>query len=178
MSPHVVGLVMEWWRASGPRSLDRLDTLSQHFAAQYGLDRAEVYRAACAKVQAWERAEMPALPSQKGQWAMTRAEQIDAILAAARQPCLPIVVSSDGKGFSFLHANGTRVGTIRATREDKATEWKGAETTKAARFRMELETMDAPALARQVAYWIEGGKDAGRVADQAERASRPRPRRR
>lgn len=83
-----------------------------------------------------------------------RAEQIDAIVAAARRPCLPIVPCLHSPGYSYLSPEGTRVGTIRSTREEKAADWKRVEDRNAAEFRVELEKMGPDALARQVEYWL------------------------
>jgi hypothetical protein len=80
--------------------------------------------------------------------------QIDAILAAARRPCLPIVPSSSGKGYSYLSPEGCRVGTIRETAEEKRAEWEGAQDRRATEFRATLAAMDATSLARQADYWL------------------------
>ena len=59
---HVVRVVMEWWRTSGPRSLDRLHSLAEHFGRVHAIEADHLYRLACAKVQDWERADMIRLP--------------------------------------------------------------------------------------------------------------------
>jgi hypothetical protein len=46
---------VEWWRASGARTLERLYALCDHFATVNALsDRAEVYAIARALVADWE----------------------------------------------------------------------------------------------------------------------------
>jgi len=88
-----------------------------------------------------------------------RDEQIEAIVTAARRPCLPILPSLSAPGYSYLSPEGTRVGTIKATADEKRQEWERAEDVKAAEFRGYLTTASDSELARKVDYWLRGGKE-------------------
>ncbi len=54
---HYVGLALEWWRASGERTLERLDSLCDFVGTSYGLPPevlADVKVRARSMVRAWE----------------------------------------------------------------------------------------------------------------------------
>jgi hypothetical protein len=47
-------VALEFWRASGLRTLDRLESLCDHFAAVYAIPAEQVRQEARAAVRTWE----------------------------------------------------------------------------------------------------------------------------